>query len=82
MQDFIASGRFADLVLVVMALEAAVLLLRRRAGMLDVLCALAPGALLVLALRAAVTGADWRWVAFFVAASLPFHLADLARRRL
>lgn len=82
MQDFIASGHFADLVLLVMGVEAVVLLLWRKAGALDVLCALAPGAFLILAVRAAVTGAGWLWVAFFVAASLPFHLADLARRRL
>ena len=40
---------------------------------------LLPGALMVLALRAALTGADWPWVALALAASLPAHLADLAR---
>jgi hypothetical protein len=49
--------------------------------LLGPLLALAPGACLVLAVRAAMTGAGWMWIALWLLASLPFHLADLARRR-
>ena len=38
---------------------------------------LLPGALLVLALRAALVGAAPEWVALALAGSLPAHLADL-----
>lgn len=43
----------------------------------DVALRLLPGALLLLALRSALTGADWRWTALLLALSLPVHLADL-----
>jgi hypothetical protein len=87
MQGFIASGHAVDFVLAVLALEACVLLLRsapteRRRRAIDVVCAFAPGACLLLALRASLTGLDWPWIALFIAASFPFHLADLRRRRL
>lgn len=42
---------------------------------------LAPGALMLVALRAALTGLDWRWIALPLLLSFPVHLADLARRR-
>jgi len=81
---FLASGRAVDLVLAVVAVEALALLLltRRRAGLagLDVLGQFAAGALLLAALRCALTGADARWTAAFLAAALPAHLFDLARR--
>jgi hypothetical protein len=55
---------------------------RDRAGAaLDAFCTLAPGACLLLALRAALTGSGWVWVAAFLTLSLPIHIADLARRR-
>ena len=82
---FFASGHAVDLVLAVLAAEFAWLTLRpgaRRGRGLDRLLALLPGACLLLALRAALTGAPWPWVAAGVTASLPFHLADVARRRL
>ena len=41
---------------------------------------LLPGALMLLALRAALTGAGWPWIALALAASFPAHLADIARR--
>jgi len=37
---------------------------------------------MLLAVRAALTGAPWYHVSFWLAASLPVHLADLRRRRL
>lgn len=86
MQEFIGSGRVVDVILVVMALEAAYLLAKRKAAPralspLDILFVFAPGVCLLLSLRAALTGADWMWIAAPIAASFPFHLADLARRR-
>jgi hypothetical protein len=81
-----ANGRAADAILLFMALEYVFLIWRRRArdpwgALLGPLLALAPGACLVLAVRAAMTGAGWMWIALWLLASLPFHLADLARRR-
>jgi hypothetical protein len=83
----ISSGRAVDLILGIMVLEFAVLSWRRKAAgrpaaPLDLLFMLAPGALILLALRASVTGAGWPWIAACLAASLPMHLADISRRRL
>jgi hypothetical protein len=77
--SFFASGHAADLVLAVLAMEA---LLLRRAGRpaIDVALLLLPGACMMLALRAALVGADWPWIALALAASFPVHLADLMRR--
>jgi len=41
---------------------------------------LLPGALILVALRAALTGADWRWIAAALALSFPAHVADLVHR--
>ncbi len=84
MTAFFAGGHAVDLVLAVLAAEFLWLNLRPgapRGRMLDRVLALAPGACLMLALRAALTSAPWPWVAAAVTASLPFHLADVARRR-
>ena len=50
--------------------------------MIDRVLAFAPGVFLLLALRMALTGAGWAWIAVFLAASFPFHIADIVRRRL
>jgi len=78
-----ASGHAVDIVLAVVALELllGVCILGRYRAKLDLLFALAPGFLLLLALRAALTGASAVWVAAFLTASFPIHLIDLARRR-
>lgn len=76
---FFASGHAADLVLAVLAVEAA-LLLRAGRPALDVALLLLPGACMMLGLRAALVGASWPWVALPLAASFPVHLADLVRR--
>ena len=55
---------------------------RGKGSWLDRLLALLPGVFMLLALRAALTGAAWPWIAGALAASFPFHLADMARRRL
>ena len=84
MEEFILSGQAIDLVLLVIALEfVGLLMLRRkswrRAGP-DLFLALMPGVLLLVALRLALTGAGWEWIALAVASSFPFHIADLVRR--
>jgi hypothetical protein len=81
LEAFFSSGRAVDLVLVVMAAEAIWLVAGRRWPAGDAFIALLPGALLLLALRGALTGAAWPWIAAALAASFPAHLADLARRR-
>lgn len=61
----------------------AVLLLalaRGRLGASGILLALLPGFCLLMALRAALTGAGWPWIALWVTASLPAHMLDLYRR--
>lgn len=85
MQEFVASGRAIDLVLLVLAVELLLLLASKRvadAGIrrLDVLGQLLAGACLLVALRCALSGADYRWTLVFVTASLPAHMFDLARR--
>jgi hypothetical protein len=79
---FFASGHAADLVLAVIALEFAVLVWRRRRPLSEVILTLGPGACLLLALRCALTGAPWPWIALWLAASFPLHLADVIRRKL
>ena len=55
--------------------------LKRRAPT-TVLLTILPGAAMMLALRAALTGAEWQWVAVWLTVSLPLHLADLRHRKL
>jgi len=45
----------------------------------DALLRLLPGALMIIALRFALTGADWKWIALVLALSFPAHIADLKR---
>jgi len=80
-----ASGRVVDLALALMVLEAAGLWAYRRARGLsfplaDIAWNLAAGVCLLLALRAALTGADWMWVALFLTAALVAHIGDFRRR--
>ncbi|MBX9574976.1 MAG: hypothetical protein K2X07_04985 [Caulobacteraceae bacterium] len=70
----------ADVVLAALVLEAAFLTLFRKRGIWDVILILGPGAVLVVALRLALAGADWWWIGAALFASLPLHLLDLARR--
>ena len=80
MEWLIRSGHAVDLILLVMLAEALWLRLRRQVGLVDVALALLPGALILLAARAAITGADWPLIALPLALSFPVHLADLRRR--
>lgn len=80
MEWLIRSGHAVDLILVVMLAEALWLRLRRRVSLPDIALALLPGALILLAARAAITGAAWPMIALPLALSFPVHLADLRRR--
>lgn len=80
MEAFFASGHAADLILGVLLIEAAWLRFSRGWTIAQLAGLLGPAALIVLGLRAALTGADWWWIALPLAASLPLHLMDLAAR--
>lgn len=80
-----ASGRVVDLALAVVAIEAALLVWhRRRYGRgvpaAELFAFLAAGACLMLALRAALVGASWWWVAAPMAGAGVAHLLDLRLR--
>ena len=72
-----ASGIAADLIVIVIAGEAIWLRLRQHWRLIAILCRLMPGLLMMLALRAALTGQSWVWIAVPLTLSFPFHLADL-----
>jgi hypothetical protein len=83
--ELVQSGRLVELVLLLVALEAAALLFYRfRTGSgpepLGLVLNLAAGSALMLALRAALQEAGWTHVAAFLVLALAAHLADLARR--
>ena len=85
MSGAFASGLVADLVLTLLAAEAAALVwYRRRHGrgvpIGEALAFLAAGACLLLALRAALVGASWAWVAAPLAGAGAAHAVDLALR--
>ena len=75
-----ASGHAVDIVLAVIAVELIWLVAKRRWRIAEALCRLGPGALMLLALRGALTGQPWPWIALPLMLSFPVHLADLARR--
>lgn len=77
-----AHGHAADLVMAVMLLEF-VWLVSRGWRPSDAALRLLPGVCMMLALRAALTGAAWLWIALSLALAFPIHLADirLFRRR-
>lgn len=80
MSAWFESGRAVDLVLFVLAVEAGAIAWLGGARRATLLGALVPGLFLLLALRAALTGAPWQAVALFLALALPAHLLDLGRR--
>nr|WP_295663100.1 hypothetical protein [Polymorphobacter sp.] len=81
MSALFASGHAVDIVLAVMLVEMIVLIvLRSKAA--TIIVAFLPGALILLAVRAALTGAGWQWIALALAASFPAHIADMRRRGL
>lgn len=80
MAALFASGHAADLVLLVMAVEAVALGRFGRLDPLAIVAATLPGALIVGALRAALVGAAWPWVALPLMLSWPAHLWDIRLR--
>ncbi len=76
---FFASGHAADLILAVLAAEF-VWLVMRGGKPLDVALALGPAVFIAIALRGALTGADWPLIALPLMLSFPVHMADLMRR--
>ncbi len=86
MAGVFASGRVVDLVLIVLAVELAILAAYRRVTgrgfrFLTLLPNALAGASLVVALRTALTGMDWTWTASALLAALVAHIWDLASRR-
>ena len=79
MDEFFASGRAVDFVLFVLAVEA-VWLRYRRNILVDIIPALLPAVLMMIALRAALTGMDWPIVSIPLMLAFPVHLYDLHRR--
>jgi hypothetical protein len=82
---FFASGGAVDLALAALAVEGLLLWAwRRRTGaglaLPELAANLLAGACLLLALRAALTGAGWRVVAAWLAAAFVANLADLGQR--
>ena len=85
MTDFFADGSAVDLILVLMLLEGAILAAYhwrtgRGIAIGDLVGMLLAGAFLLLALRAALTGAPWARIAIWLLAALVAHLVDLVRR--
>jgi hypothetical protein len=85
LDQLLASGRAVDLILALMAVEAIALLAlwrRRRRGVppAQLIANLAAGGSLLLALRAALTGAHWVWLGLWFTTALIAHLADLGLR--
>ncbi len=81
MEQFFTSGRAVDVVLLVLAVEA-VWLRSRGQHWADILPALLPAVLMMLALRAALTGMAWPFISLPLALAFPVHLYDLRRRRM
>ncbi len=79
MADFFTSGHAVDVVLAVIILES-VWLLWRGWRLSDAALLLLPAVLMLIALRGALVGADWPWIAVPLALSFPVHLIDLSRR--
>ena len=80
-----ASGRMIDAIIVLMLIEGAVLWrirTRHKRGLPGraILTLLASGGALMLALRAALTGAPWEHVSGFLCVGLVAHLVDVATR--
>jgi hypothetical protein len=82
MQTYFASGQAIDVVLAFMVVEALFLVIMRKRPTLTVALTILPGAAMMLALRAALTGGSWQMIGLWLTVSLPLHLADLRHRRL
>jgi hypothetical protein len=85
MAEWLADARIVDLILGLMLAEGAALWAYHRATGVGlppraILAMLTAGASLMLALRGALLGASWGWIALALAAAGVAHLADLRQR--
>lgn len=85
MAELFASGRLVELILGIVAVEAALLLIvwrskGRGVSPGDLLPNLCSGAFLLLALRLSLGGVGWEWCCVSLAAAGALHLVDLNRR--
>ena len=85
MAALFANGHAVDLILLVVVVEAACAVIwHRHTGRglspAATFSLLLPGVCLLVALRGALVGAGWRWIAACLLASFAAHLHDLARR--
>lgn len=86
MAALFASGRIVDLILLIVAAEvlAAVVWHRRthRRGLapIEMISLVLPGVCLLAALRGALVGAWWGWIALGLLAAFVAHLQDIYRR--
>ncbi|WP_373476679.1 hypothetical protein [Sphingorhabdus sp.] len=81
MDQFFASGRAVDVVLIVLLAEA-IWLKKKGNGLVAIFSALMPAVLMMIALRAALTGMDWPYISIPLALAFPVHLYDLHLRRM
>jgi hypothetical protein len=85
MDALFQSGRIVDLIIGLMMIETAGLIAYRRFSGRGIAAAalltnLAAGGCLLLALRAALAGANWALIAIPVTVALPLHLLDMRGR--
>ena len=85
MESLFSSGRIADLIVMLVAVEFAVLVAwgrrhGRGPGAASLAATLAAGLFLVLALRSALVGAGAQGIGPWLAAAFVAHLADMAIR--
>ncbi|NVO16874.1 MAG: hypothetical protein HXX10_22850 [Rhodoplanes sp.] len=85
MRDLFASGRIVDVILTLVVVEAIALagyrrLTGRGLALRTLAANLLAGGFLLLAVRAALVGAEWIWVAASLLAALLAHVADLTAR--
>lgn len=76
------SGRIIDLILLFILVECVFLAVWRRPALrlVELLPNILSGAALMLAVRCALVGARWEWVALSLLGALLAHLADLGLR--
>jgi asparagine N-glycosylation enzyme membrane subunit Stt3 len=85
LEAWFVSGRIIDVILAIVVLEAVLLfVLRQITGrgltLLEIAGLLLSGVFLILAVRAALTGAPWYMVSLLLLLSFAAHLWELSRR--
>jgi len=86
MSALFSTGRVVDLIFAFIFLEAVYIAIHRgKTGrgvrLREVAAGMLAGVFLLLALRCALVGERWPWIATWLLAALIAHLADLAGRR-